>query len=49
MVSKFLQIANLHIRVEVTLKRANLGVEVGLIKPLNYFLWRFKNYNMGEK
>ena len=37
MASKFLQITNYHIRVEVTGKRVNHGVEVGLEIPLNYF------------
>ena len=37
MASKFLQITNYHIRLEVTQKRVNYGVEVGLKIPLNYF------------
>ena len=52
MASKFLKITNYHICVEVTGVRVNHGVETGLGIPLNYlnyFLWRCKNYNMGEK
>ena len=37
MASKFLQITNYRIRVEVTGKRVNHGVEVGLEIPLHYF------------
>ena len=37
MAPKFLQITNYHIRLEVTGKRVNHGVEVGLEIPLNYF------------
>ena len=47
--SKFLLITNCHIRVEVTGKRVNRGVELGLKIPVNFFLWRCKSYNMGEK
>ena len=47
--SKFLQFTNHHNRVEVTGKRVNRGVGLGLEIPVNYFLWRFKSYNMGEK
>ena len=47
--SKFFQITNHHIRVEVTGKRVNRRVELGLKIPVNYFLWRCKSYNMGEK
>ena len=46
--SKFLQFANHHIRVEVTGKRVNRGVELGFEISVNYFLWRCKSYNMGE-
>ena len=52
MASKFLKITNYHIRVEVSGKRVNHGVEVGLEIPLNYLnyiLWRYKSYNFGEK
>ena len=37
MASKFLQITNYHICVEVTGKRVNHGVEVGLEISLDYF------------
>ena len=47
--SKFLQPANHHIRVEVTGKRVNRGVGLGLEISANYFLWKCKSYNMGEK
>ena len=30
-------------------KRVNRGVGLGLKIPVNYFLWRCKCYNMGEK
>ena len=43
--SKFLQLTNHHIRVEVTGKRVNHGVGLGLEIPANYFLWRCKSYN----
>ena len=36
MASKFLQITNYHIRLELTQKRINYGVEVGIKIPLNY-------------
>ena len=36
--SKFLQFRNPHIRVDVTGKRVNRGVELGLEIPVNYFL-----------
>ena len=49
MASKFLQVTNHHIRVEVTGKRVNCGVGLGLEITANYFLWRCKSYNMGEK
>ena len=48
-VSEFLQFANHHIRVEVIGNRVNRGVGLGLKIPVNYFLWRCKSYNMGEK
>ena len=35
--SKFLQITNHHIRVEVTGKIVNRGVELGLKIPVNFF------------
>ena len=38
--SKFLQPANLHIRVEVTGKRVNRGVRLGLEIPANYFFMK---------
>ena len=47
--SKFLQLTNHHIRVEVTGKRVNRGVGLGLEIHAKYFLWRCKSYNMGEK
>ena len=47
--SKFLQPANHHISVDVTGKWVNRGVGLGLEIPVNYFLWRYKSYNMGEK
>ena len=37
MAPKFLQITNYHIRLEVTGKRVNYGVEEGIEIPLNYF------------
>ena len=37
MASRFLQITNYHICVEVTGKRVNHGVEMGLEISLNYF------------
>ena len=37
MVSKFLQLTNHHARVEVTGKRVNRGVGLGLEIPVNYF------------
>ena len=43
MASKFLKITNYHIRVEVSGKRVNHGVEVGLEIPLNYL-----NYFYGD-
>ena len=43
---KFLQPTNHYIRVEVTGKRVNHGVRLGLEVSVNYFLWRC---NMGEK
>ena len=49
MASKFLQITNHYSRVEVTGKIVNRGVELGLKMPVNFFLWRCKSYNMGEK
>ena len=47
--SKFLQIASHYIRVEVTGKRVNNGVELGLKIPVNVFLWKRKSYKMEEK
>ena len=47
--SKFLQFTNHHIRVEVTRKRVNRAVGLGLKIPVNCFLWRCKSYNRGEK
>ena len=49
MASKFLQIASHYIRVEVTGKRVNNGVELGLKIPVNVFLWKRKSYKMEEK
>ena len=49
MASKFLQIASHYIRVEVTGKRVNHGVELGLKIPVNVFLWKCKSYKMEEK
>ena len=49
MASKFLQFTNYHIRVEATGKAVNRGVGLGLEIPVNYFLWRSKSYNIGEK
>ena len=46
---KFLQPANHHIRLEVTGKRVNRGVGLRLEISVNYFSWRCKSYNMGEK
>ena len=46
---KFLQPANHHIRSEVTGKRVNRGVRLRLEISVNYFSWRCKSYNMGEK
>ena len=43
--SKFLQLTNHHIRVEVTGKRVNRSVGLGLEIPANYFLWRRKSDN----
>ena len=48
-VSKFLQLTNHRVHVEMTEKRVNRGVKLGLEIPVNFFLWRFKSYNMGEK
>ena len=42
MASKFLQITNYHICVEVTGKRVNHGVEVGLEISLAYFFMAMK-------
>ena len=47
--SKFLQFTNHHIHVEVTRKRVNRGVGLGLKIPIKYFLGRCKSYNMCEK
>ena len=47
--SKFLQLTNHQIRVEVTGKRVNRCVGLGLEIPANYFLWRCRSYNMDEK
>ena len=49
MVYKFVQLTNYHVRVEVNGKRVIRGVGLGLEIPVNYFLWRCKCYNMGEK
>ena len=38
MASKFLQFTNHHIRVEVTGKRVNRGLGLGLEIPTKYFL-----------
>ena len=38
MASKFLQFTNHHIRVDVTGKRVNRGLGLGLEIPRNYFL-----------
>ena len=47
--SKFPQFTNNHICVEVTGKRVNRSVKLGLKIPANYFLWRCKSNNMAEK
>ena len=48
--SKFLQLANHHIRVEMTVKRVSRGVGLGLKIPENYiFMEMQSSYNMGEK
>ena len=48
---KFLQPANHHNhnRLEVTGKRVNRGAGLRLEISVNYFSWRCKSYNMGEK
>ena len=48
-VCKFLQFTNHHIRVEVTGKRGNRGVELVLEIPVNYFFVENIGYNMGER
>ena len=49
--SKFLQLTNQGVRVEVTGKTVNRGVGLGLEILANYVskLYRSKSYNMGEK
>ena len=49
MATKFIQFTNNQIRVEVTGKRVNRGIELGLEIRVNYFLWRCRTSNMGEK
>ena len=39
MLSKFLQFTNHHVRVDVTEKRVNHGVGLGLEIPINYFFY----------
>ena len=47
--SRFPQFTNHQIRIVVTGKRVNRDVGLGLEISVNYFLWRCKSYNMGEK
>ena len=48
--SKFPQFTNHHVGLEVTGKRVNYGVGLGLEISINcFFLWRCKSHNMDEK
>ena len=45
--SKFLQLTNHHIRVEVAGKRVNRGVGLGLEVPANYFFMEMQELQHG--
>ena len=49
MLSKFLQFTNHHIGVEVTGKRVNHGVGLGLDIPINSFFMEMQELRHGRK